>query len=439
MNVDVAVLGGGPAGYTAAIRAAQLGANVACIEREPALGGTCLRVGCIPTKAWCRARTPTTTRETFAKLGVQVGEPTLDFGTVASWKDAVVDQMTGGVASLFKANGAEWVKGDGTFTSPTTIGVEGAEEVSFTSAIVATGRIPSGRRSRASTRRGASTRPAAQTEILRRLVILGGGIIGREFASIFDRFGTEVTIVEMLPHLIPLEDEDASKELQKAFKKRSIALHLEKQCTQVDDHGEHLTAHFGDGETVDCDLMLVAAGRAAPVDGLGLEAAGVSVSSTARDRHGRPAADERPAHLRGVGDVAGTGSLRTPDSARARSPRRTRRATRRPSAIPPCHGRSTRSRGGRRRPHRGAGPRAARRRRRRRPLPVGRDRARGASGQTTGWEDDPRAAVRRAARRRHRRAACHRPDRRGRRGARRGVDDETVADGVAPHPTLAEA
>jgi len=128
MNVDVAVLGGGPAGYTAAIRAAQLGANVACIEREPALGGTCLRVGCIPTKAWVQsAHAYHDARETFAKLGVRVGEPTLDFGTVASWKDAVVDQMTGGVASLFKANGVEWVKGDGTFTSPTTIGVEGAE------------------------------------------------------------------------------------------------------------------------------------------------------------------------------------------------------------------------------------------------------------------------------------------------------------------------
>ena len=126
MNVDVAVLGGGPAGYTAAIRAAQLGGKVACIEREPKLGGTCLRVGCIPTKAWVQsAHAYHDARQTFAKLGVQVGEPTLDFGTVASWKDGVVDQMTGGVAGLFKANGVEWVKGNGSFTSPTTIAVEG--------------------------------------------------------------------------------------------------------------------------------------------------------------------------------------------------------------------------------------------------------------------------------------------------------------------------
>ena len=306
MNVDVAVLGGGPAGYTAAIRAAQLGANVACIEREPALGGTCLRVGCIPTKAWVQsAHAYHDARETFAKLGVQVGEPTLDFGTVASWKDAVVDQMTGGVASLFKANGVEWVKGNGTFTSPTTIAVEGAEEVSFTSAIVATGSYPVRPPIPGidSPRCVDSTGLLAQTEIPRRLVILGGGIIGCEFASIFDRFGTEVTIVEMLPHLIPLEDEDASKELRKAFKKRSIALHLEKQCTQVDDHGEHLTVHFGDGETVDCDLMLVAVGRAALVDGLGLEAAGVTF-----DRKGIGTDDHRRTnvpHIYAAGDVAG--------------------------------------------------------------------------------------------------------------------------------------
>ena len=143
MNVDVAVLGGGPAGYTAAIRAAQLGANVACIEREPALGGTCLRVGCIPTKAWVQsAHAYHDARETFAKLGVRTADPSLDFDTVASWKDAVVDQMTGGVASLFKANGVEWVNGKWTFTGANTIAVEGGEDVNFKSAIVATGSFP---------------------------------------------------------------------------------------------------------------------------------------------------------------------------------------------------------------------------------------------------------------------------------------------------------
>src|SRR5947209_9241987 len=106
MDVDVAVLGGGPGGYTAAIRAAQLGAKVACIEKEPELGGTCLRVGCIPTKAWVQtAFSLKEATETFGKLGVQVGEPQLDLETANQWKAAVVKQMTGGVASLFKANG----------------------------------------------------------------------------------------------------------------------------------------------------------------------------------------------------------------------------------------------------------------------------------------------------------------------------------------------
>src|SRR5215203_62609 len=143
MDVDVAVLGGGPGGYTAAIRAAQLGAKTACIEREPELGGTCLRVGCIPTKAWVQtAFALKEAEETFAKLGVQVGEAQLDFGAANEWKRQVVSQMTGGVASLFKANGVEWVKGSGRFTGANTIAVEGGEDVSFKQAIVATGSSP---------------------------------------------------------------------------------------------------------------------------------------------------------------------------------------------------------------------------------------------------------------------------------------------------------
>src|SRR6185312_15150017 len=272
MDVDVAVLGGGPGGYTAAIRAAQLGGKVACIEREPELGGTCLRVGCIPTKAWVQtAHALHDARETFAKLGVAVTEPQLDFAQAGEWKAAVVKQMTGGVASLFKANGVEWVKGTGRFTSTTAIAVEGGEDVTFKSAIVATGSYPivPPIPGLDSPRCVDSTGLLAQTEVPKRLVILGGGIIGSEFASIFNRFGTEVTIIEMLPHLIPTEDEDAAKELEKAFRKRDIAQHLSKQCTQVDDHGGHLTVHFGEGETVDCDLMLVAVGRAALVEGIG--------------------------------------------------------------------------------------------------------------------------------------------------------------------------
>src|SRR6478752_5835889 len=122
MEVDVAVLGGGPGGYTAAIRAAQLGAKVACIEKEPELGGTCLRVGCIPTKAWVQtAHFIHQAQETFGKLGVKVGDPQLDFAKANDWKSAVVKQMTGGVASLFKANGVTWLEGSGRFEDARSI------------------------------------------------------------------------------------------------------------------------------------------------------------------------------------------------------------------------------------------------------------------------------------------------------------------------------
>src|SRR5437762_14363930 len=264
MDCDVAVVGGGPGGYTAAIRAAQLGARVACVEKEPELGGTCLRVGCIPTKAWVQtAHFIHQARDSFAKLGVRVAEPELDFGAANEWKAQVVTQMTSGVASLFKANGVEWVKGTGAFKDTNTIGVEGGDDVSFKHAIVATGSFPlrppiPGLESDLCVD---STGLLAQTDVPKRLVVLGGGIIGCEFASIFRRFGSEVTIIEMLPKLIPAEDEDASKELATQFGKRGIALHLEKQCSKVEDSGSGLTVYFGDGETVEADLMLVAVGR----------------------------------------------------------------------------------------------------------------------------------------------------------------------------------
>src|SRR6266516_5129733 len=136
MDCDVAVLGGGPGGYTAAIRAAQLGAKAVCIDREQELGGTCLRVGCIPTKAWVQtAFALKEAEETFAKLGVQTGAPSLDFVTANQWKDGVVRQMTQGVASLFKANGVEGGKGAGCFKDAHTIAVGGAEDVTFKHAI----------------------------------------------------------------------------------------------------------------------------------------------------------------------------------------------------------------------------------------------------------------------------------------------------------------
>src|ERR671934_1356907 len=253
MECDVAVLGGGPGGYTAAIRAAQL-----------------------------------------------------DFATANEWKAAVVKQMTQGVAGLFKANGVEWVKGTGRFKDANTIAVEGGEDVTFRNAVIATGSYPlrppiDGLDSALCVD---STGLLAQTEVPKRLVILGGGIIGCEFASIFRRFGSEVTIIEMLPQLIPQEDADAAKELAKRFQKRGIATHLETTCTKVETSGDSLTVHFGDGETTEADLMLVATGRGPTVENLGLEEIGVEF-----DRRKGIAADERrrttQENVYAVGDCAG--------------------------------------------------------------------------------------------------------------------------------------
>jgi dihydrolipoamide dehydrogenase len=307
VDCDVAVLGGGPGGYTAAIRAAQLGAKAVCIEKEPELGGTCLRIGCIPTKAWVQtAFAIKEAEETFGKLGVRVGEPQLDFATANEWKAQVVKQMTQGVASLFKANGVEWVEGAGRFSDATTIALDGAEDVTFKQAIVATGSYPLRPPIPGldSSRCVDSTGLLAQEQVPKRLVILGGGIIGCEFASIFRRFGSEVTIIEMLPALIPQEDADASKELAKQFGKRGIALQLEKQCTGVEETNDGLRVSFGDGDTVECDLMLVSVGRGPTVEGLGLEQIGVEFDKRkgiAADEHRRTTVE----HIYAVGDCAG--------------------------------------------------------------------------------------------------------------------------------------
>jgi hypothetical protein len=262
-----------------------------------------------------------------------------------------------------------------------------------------------------------------------RLVVLGGGIIGCEFASIFRRFGSEVTIIEMLPRLIPAEDEDAAKELAKQFGKRGIALNLEKQCTKVEDKGGSLTVHFGEGETLDADLMLVSVGRAPLVEGLGLEELGVTV-----DRKAGIATDARTRqtavpHIYAVGDCAGYWQLAHTafregevaaehacghDSAMADDP-----AVPRPIYTDPEIA--------------SVGLTEAEARDQ-----YGDDVAVGVfpwvanaravmQDATTGLgEVDPRDAVRRAARPRHGRAARHRPCRDRRRRARRGSDGRDV-------------
>src|SRR4051794_40360210 len=203
MDVDVAVLGAGPGGYPAAIRAAQLGLTVAVIE-QGAIGGTCLNVGCIPTKAWVQsAHSLKDAHETFAALGVKVSGAELDFAQVQTNKEGIVSTMVRGVEGLLKANGVTLVQGRGRFDGPSSFAVEGAEKVNFKHAVIATGSAPA----RPPVdgidhpRCVDSTGMLAVTEVPKRLVVLGGGVIGCEFASIFSHFGVEVTIVEFLDHI----------------------------------------------------------------------------------------------------------------------------------------------------------------------------------------------------------------------------------------------
>jgi pyruvate/2-oxoglutarate dehydrogenase complex dihydrolipoamide dehydrogenase (E3) component len=179
MDVDIAVLGGGPGGNAAAIRAAQLGARVACIDRAPELGGTCQRIGCIPAKAWAQtALALKQAEETFGKLGVKLGGSHLDFPAANQWKTAVVKRMTRGVAFLFRANGVTWVKGTGMFTDAHTLAVTGGEDLTFTSAVIATGSFPLRPpiEGLESDRCVDSERLLAQAEVPRRLVILGDNV-----------------------------------------------------------------------------------------------------------------------------------------------------------------------------------------------------------------------------------------------------------------------
>jgi dihydrolipoamide dehydrogenase len=312
MECDVAVLGGGPGGYPAAIRAAQLGAKVVLIEQDR-VGGTCITVGCIPTKAWVQtAHALKEARHQFGQLGVRVSEPELDFGQAQANKNGIVTGLVNGITGVVKANGVTIVNGRGEFTGPGSIKV-GDDQVDFSSAVIATGSYPL--RPPVEGIDGArcvdSTGLLAAEEPPRRLIVLGGGVIGVEFASIFNHFGAEVTIVEMLDHLIPMEDEDASKELERAFKKRGIAMHLGARASRVEERDGGVALTFdagGDSQTVEGDLVLVATGRAPSVEGIGLEAAGVAYDprrGIQADLHARTSVD----HIYAVGDVAGRWQL----------------------------------------------------------------------------------------------------------------------------------
>ncbi len=283
---DVVVVGGGPGGYVCAIRAAQLGFKVACVEKRPALGGTCLNVGCIPSKALLAASEKyEEAAHGLAKFGIKVGGVELDLPGMHAHKNKVVKDNTGGVEFLFKKNKVTWLKGAGTITSGTTVEVEGVGTVTASKAIViATG-------SEVTPLPGividekkivSSTGALELAEVPKRLVVIGGGVIGLELGSVWGRLGAQVTVIEYLDRILPTMDGEISKQSQRVFAKQGMTFKLGAKVTgaTVTEAGVALTvepAAGGAAETVEADVVLVAIGRRPYVQGLGLEALGVEL------------------------------------------------------------------------------------------------------------------------------------------------------------------
>ena len=314
MECDLVVLGSGPGGYPAAIRAAQLGASVVVVEQAETVGGTCLNIGCIPTKAMVQsAHAYDDAQGHFAQLGVRLGNIDLDFEQVQSNRRGIVDGVVRGLAGLLKGYGIQVVKGRGRFSGPTTLAVEGAEDIRFKSAVIATGSrpaappIPGIEHPRCIDSTGALELDA----VPRRLAVLGGGVIGVEFASIYAQFGSAVTVVEMLPNLIGDEDADAVGALQRAFRRRGIAVELSARATAVEERDGDLSLRYetaeGEAKELGADVVLVATGRVANVEDIGLAAAGVTAEPRRIpvDSHMRT----NVPHIFATGDVAANWQL----------------------------------------------------------------------------------------------------------------------------------
>ena len=309
-DYDIAILGAGPGGYVAALRAAGLGAKVALIEAVW-LGGTCLNVGCIPSKAYLHlAELYETVRRQGDAFGILADKLTVDFARVVDHKDKVVKLNTGGVASMLKKRGVQVIMGRGRLTAPGGLSIDltdgSSRSLTAGKIILATGStstkfdfIPfDGKRV------FTSDDVWDRRELPAHALIVGGGVIGCEFASIFSGFGAQVTVVEMLDRILPLQDEDVSKELTKAFKKRKVKLHTGRKVEQMTVDGETVQSTLDDGTEIEADLVLVAVGRRPNTDDIGLDAAGVQTDN------GVIVVDERcqtnVANVYAIGDCATT-------------------------------------------------------------------------------------------------------------------------------------
>jgi dihydrolipoamide dehydrogenase len=283
---DVVVIGSGTGGYVAAIRAAQLGLRTAVVERAPTLGGTCLNWGCIPTKALLEHAHALKIAQDWKDWGLTIGAAAvgIDMQQVQARKDKIVKGLTGGIELLFKKNKIDWIKGSGRLAGSGKVEVtDGQAQVLSASReiIVATGSQARSVPGVAIDRKRIITSDEAigLKEIPKSILILGSGAVGVEFASIFRRFGSDVTIVELLPRLVPVEDEAVSAELEKSFKRQGIKVltGTRVSAARVDKAGVEVDAQMPDGKatTLVAELLLVATGRGPVTAGLGAEEAGL--------------------------------------------------------------------------------------------------------------------------------------------------------------------
>jgi dihydrolipoyl dehydrogenase len=274
---DIVILGGGSGGYACALRAAELGKRVALIEKGK-VGGTCLHRGCIPTKALLHAAEIADHTRDSAAFGVQATLQGIDMPGVNAYKDKVVTRLWKGLQGLISSRKIDVIEGEGRLVSPTSVQVGGTV---YTGAHVV---LASGSESRSlpglaidGQRVITSDHALTLDHVPTSAVILGGGVIGVEFASVWRSFGAEVTIVEMLPHLLPLEEESSSKLLERAFRRRGIAQKLGARFESVKDTGSGVVVTLEGGTTLEAELLLVAVGRGPVSAGLGYEEAGVEV------------------------------------------------------------------------------------------------------------------------------------------------------------------
>jgi dihydrolipoamide dehydrogenase len=297
LNYDFVVIGSGPGGYVCAIRAAQLGFKTACIEKDPTLGGTCLNVGCIPSKALLAASEKfEEARDHLGAFGVDVGNVALNLPGMMGHKDKVVKSNTDGVAYLFKKNKIDWIKGTAAFTGPNTLSVAGEGEpqtITAKNIVIATGSevTPLAGITVDEKRIVSSTGGLKLAAVPKTMIVVGGGYIGLEMGTVWQRLGADVTVVEFLDRILPGMDGEVSKSMQRILQKQGMKFRLSTKVgsAKTSDDGVTLTlepAKGGDAETVRADIVLVCVGRRAFTGGLGLDKAGVKL-----DERGRIATD----------------------------------------------------------------------------------------------------------------------------------------------------